>query len=243
MKPVIRNSMKNPGMHLMYLLLVIVIANSCSKDEGEPLNPEPPDCCDLEYIGDYTLMPSSRESIPYQSDANLIFKDDENNEITLTFREELNGLESTDNATTRACPCNPDFNQMIKAKGEAYSYFLTEPLETLNMRFLIALSIQPFYGEDMLTADILTVSLSDEQDNSSYSGLFNVLVDRRDLTDDFVSWYQTSPVDSIQILSKTFYNVFSDETGNTWYNCENGLVAFKDRNETLWALDRVEAVK
>lgn len=244
MNPKISIRMKSTGKSLLYFLIALFLTTSCAKEKDESLiNPSAPECCDVEHLGSFNLMPSSRESIPYQEDVNLIFKNEFNNEVLFAFRNGLYGYDSTDNSTSQECPCNPAFNQTMKAKGDTYSYLLAEPQGTLNVRFYISLSVRMFHGEENLIADILDVSLSEEQDTSSYGGLYTLLVDRRNLSDDYVKWYNTMPADSVEMLGKTFYNVYSDEEGIAWYNYDKGLVAFKDRENKLWVFDRIEELK
>jgi len=220
----------------VFFILILFLATSCRKDES----PSAPGCCDPAYVGEYLLLTGSRNSIPYQADANLYFRDASNNEVMFTLRNSQDVYTSTGQTTTRKCPCNRDFDQIINASGDAFHFFLKQPDLTLDLSYLIDLHTQPFHGDECLVADVLEISVQDKNDTASYGGVLRILVDQRNLTGEYLKWYRDFPVDSVELLGSTFYDVYTDAENEVWYNFEEGLVAFTDRQDKLWVLDRVE---
>ena len=229
----------NPGLSAFTsLFLLLFSAISCSNDK-EP-DPIAPACCEADSLGGYTMLPESRTSIPYQENTNLYFRDNADNEIMFIFRPDDQSYGITDNGTLRTCPCDPEFKQVIKVGGDAYHYFLSEIPRSLNITFLLDLSLRPFHGEDNLIADVLNISISDNSDSTSYSGLMSILVNQRNLTSNYITGYKNTPIDSVLLLDKWFSNVYLDDEGTVWYNFDQGLIAFRDRSEKIWVLDRIE---
>lgn len=220
----------------LFFLLIVALAASCKKKEP----PSAPECCDTANLGEYLLLTGSRNSIPYQADTTLYFRDASNNEIMFTLRNSPEVYTRTDQSTTRRCPCNQDFDQIINASGDAFHFLLKQPDLSLDLSFLLNLHTQPFHGQECLVADVLEISVQDKNDTGSYGGVLRILVDPRNLTGEYLKWYRDLPVDSIELLGSTFYDVYSDANNEVWYNFEDGLVAFSDRQDKLWVLDRVE---
>jgi len=231
------NSLLPFNRRFPFIILLTLLAISCAKEETPSVAPA---CCDPVFLGQYLLMPGSRNAIPYQADATLYFKDESGNEVAFTLRNDDDGYDTTDMGTGRNCPCDTNFIQTLKASGDAYYYFLKQPDLSFDIRFLITLSTYPFHGDEYLAADILEISIQDPNDTTSFGGALLVLVDPRNLTEEYLKWYKAAPADSLQLSGITFYDVYAEEDSLVFYNYEKGLVAFKDRQDKLWVLDRVE---
>jgi len=92
-----------------------------------------------------------------------------------------------------------------------------------------------------LVADVLNISLNSATDSSSFGGLMDILVDERNLTEEYINWYQTTKLDTVQIGDRTFNDVYANN--NVFYNYAFGLVAFLDRESKLWVYDRIEEIE
>jgi len=215
--------------------LFIFYFTSCKKDNSI-------DCCVLEeHIGEFSLMPESRNSIPYENELKIYFIDSLDNEVYFEFDEENQGLQQTSMSASKRCECNPSIWEAKNADTKSYVYIISEPQQLLNMKFLIHLSPNPFHGDDFLVADVLSISLNDATDSTSFSGLMDILVDERNLTEKYINWYEITKLDTVQIGDRIFNDVYANN--NVFYNYEFGLVAFLDRQSKLWVYDRKEEIK
>jgi len=215
--------------------LFIFYFTSCKNDNSI-------DCCVLEEnIGEFILVPESRNSIPYENKLKIYFIDSLNNEVYFEFDEENQGLQQTSMSASKKCECNPSIWEAKNADTKSYVYIISEPQQLLNMKFLIHLSPDPYHGDDFLVADVLSISLNSATDSSSFGGLMDILVDERNLTEEYINWYQTTKLDTVQIGDRTFNDVYANN--NVFYNYAFGLVAFLDRKSKLWVYDRIEEIK
>ena len=222
------------GITIFLSVLFIFNFTSCKNDDNI-------DCCVLEEnIGEFLLKPESRNSIPYENKLKIYFVDSLDNEVYFEFDEENQGLQQTSMSVSKKCDCNPSIWEVKNADTKSYVYIISEPQQLLNMKFLIHLSPNPFHGDDFLVADVLSISLNKATDSTSFGGLMDILVDERNLTEEYISWYQTTKLDTVQIGDRIFNDVYANY--NVFYNFEYGLVAFLDRESKLWVYERVEEI-
>jgi len=225
-----------PGIALS-LLLSISIISSCKKESIE-------DLCAEEYLGEMFLVESSRNSIPFNENTSLHFRDSLENETIFQFDAENEGYKVLNGFYHRPCEFDNSLEKIYKVRSDQYQYKISESTKTLNLTFLLHLQTQPSYDPFNIDkiSDQLGVGRSSKTDSTSAWGInLNILVNPRNLSADEIKKINfQSPVDEITLLNRTFYNVFISVGSNEYYSYEKGLVAFRDWDKKLWVLDKTE---
>jgi hypothetical protein len=70
----------------------------------------------------------------------------------------------------------------------------------------------------------------------------SIIVNPRDLTDDQIAMY-LEPIEEVTLLNKTFKNVYSNSSSGIFYNCEIGLIGFRDKTDNLWVFEKTEEIE
>ena len=229
--------MKNLMKLMIGMLMVsLFVVSSCKKDDD-------PIICNYETevdLGQFSLLPESRQSIPYSGNQRIYFKDEFQNEIYFDFSEENTGYTTIVHyGRPFEYECNDSvIMQQLSAEGDAFWYNLTEPQHLLNMTLHLKLNSVVF-TEDYLDGGDLLEFLSGTEDYNEKLSLVEVLVNKRDLSDEVINKYPTS-VDNLYIGGKKYNNVYTNKTNSTYYNYEQGIIAFTDNKGKFWIYDRIE---
>ena len=223
---------------VLVLSILIALTTSCEKDDD-------PIICNYETevdLGQFSLLPESRQSIPYSGNQRIYFKDELQNEIYFDFSEENEGYHSPVHyGTTVEYECNDSaVLQHLSAEGDAYWYNLTEPQHLLNMTLHLQLNSNT-QTQDYLESGDFLLFLSGTEDYNEQFRLIDILVNRRDLSDEIVSKYPTS-LNSVYLGGKKYNNVYTNETNSAYYNFEQGIIAFTDNDGKFWIYDRIENI-
>jgi hypothetical protein len=213
---------------LLIFCLPILAITSCNKQEK--------DLCGNESIGDFYLLESSINSIPYSEAMNLHYVDSVGNHVVLELEEAKYRTVNHDYQTI--CEYDNLEEKHIMATGDEYSYQLKESTNLLNMKIYLNLFVNPFAGETMLS-DEISISIGENNDTSVAIGALSILVNKREITEEFINDYSKT-VAQVELLNKTFSNVYTNRSQSCYYNYEFGLIAFEDNSRTLWVLDKSE---
>lgn len=218
------------------LLLSIFVISSCEKESIE-------DLCTEESLGEIFLVESSRNSIPFNENTSLYFKDSLENETVFQFEVENDGYKVLDRFYHVICEFDTSLVKIYQVRSDQYRYYISESTKTLNLTFILHLQTQPssYFPFNIDTiSDQLGVLRSSKTDSTlAYANNLNILVNPRNLSEDNIKNYR-NPVDEITLLNRTFYNVFISNGSNEYYSYEAGLIAFRDWDKKLWVLDKVE---
>lgn len=219
-------------------LMLITSISSCKKNDELIV-------CNFETeidLGEFSLLPESRQSIPYTGNQRIYFKDELQNEIYFDFSEENEGYHlPVHYGMPFEYECNDSvIMQQLSAVGDAFWYNLTEPQHLLNMTLHLKLDPVSFRGDYLEGGDILKFS-SGTEDHNTKLPLVGVIVSRKDLSDEVVNKYPTS-VDNIYLGGKQYNNVYTNESNSAYYNYEQGIIAFTDNEGKFWIYDRIENI-
>ncbi len=173
----------------------------------------------------------------------IFFHDEDGNE---TFLE----ISRNDYSTTRttiqsgACQTNPDQLKTYCIRTERASVEIRVPIASLSFN----LSIRNIFDVDefgkiepSIVLEAITFEFSNVPGESKFINHLGILTDSE-------SQFAQEFFPKIDILGKTFTNVYSSENGNIFvpsdpdalkifYNKEFGIVSFIDNNATQWVLN------
>ena len=222
------------SIYILIIIISILFIHSCKKDSIS--------LCGEEFLGEMYLLESSRNSIPYNENSNLFFQDSLGNEILFEVDMNNRGYEVWDGHFSMQCEHDPTQQKVYGVIFDDYRYYLIDKSDSLNIRFLIELSVSassdPFTIDTV--SDRLHIHRSSKYDTVSYASNLQIIVNPRNMPENEVDWFE-KPVEELQLLDKTFNDVYiSNLDSNEYYNYESGLIAFKDWDGKLWVLDRVE---
>lgn len=233
------NKIVNIGVIQVFIsFLLIASITSCKKNDELTV-------CNFETeidLGEFSLLQESRQSIPYTGNQRIYFRDELQNEVYFDFSEENTGYTSL---VYYGMPFEYECNdsvlmQQLSAEGDAFWYNLTEPQHLLNMTLHLELnSISNI--EDYLEGVDFLEFLSGTEDYNERFRLVEVIVNRRDLSDEVVNKYPTS-VDNLYLGGKKYNNVYTNKTNSAYYNYEQGILAFTDNEGKFWIYDRIENI-
>ena len=228
-------------MEKYYLLIALILfflvstTSSCKKESIE-------EQCAEEYLGEISLLESSRNSIPYNENTSLYFRDSLENETIFQIDMEIEGYKEKWNVSYHfACEFDNSIQKIYNIKIDQYRYIISESANTLDKQFALHLAPEPSYNPFNIDtiSDQLGVYKGRVSNSGAYATNLKILVNPRNLSEDEIKLFQ-SPVDEITLLNRTFYDVYISLDSKEYYNYEKGLVAFRDYDEKLWVLDKTE---
>jgi hypothetical protein len=219
----------------MVVLLSLLLVISCKK--GDP--DLPPDLCGEEFIGEFRLLEDSRISIPYLENRLLYFKDADGRQAEFEFLFGDGGYKLESMSASQPCQFDSSRMQVKKASVDGYQFFINEVTEFIQMKFMLDLSVKPFFHDTIAVSDQLSVSVGFDLQSPDYGKTLTLLVNQRDLPVQSVNLFP-KPIEEVVLIDKTFYNVFTNSDFSFFYNNDLGIIAFKDKNKHLWVLDRSE---
>lgn len=225
------HSLRLTTVVLLSLLLVI----SCKN--GDP--DLPPDLCGEEFVGEFRLLEDSRISIPYLENRLLYFKDADGRQAKFEFLFGDGGYKLESMSASQPCQFDSSRMQVKKASVDSYQFFINGVTEFIQMKFMLNLSVNPFFQDTIAVSDQLTVSVAFDFQSSDYAKTLTLLVNQRDLPIQSVNLFP-KPIEEVVLNDKTFFNVFTNSDFSFFYNNDLGIIAFKDKNKHLWVLERTE---
>lgn len=225
------HSLRLTTVVLLSLLLVI----SCKK--GDP--DLPPDICGEEFVGEFRLLEDSRISIPYLENRVLYFKDAEGRQAKFEFLFGDGGYKLESMSASQPCQFDSSRMQVKIASVDSYQFFINEVTEFIQMKFMLDLSVNPFFQDSLAVSDQLTVSVGFDPQSPDYAKTLTLLVNPRDLPIQSINLFP-KPIEEVVLNDKTFFNVFTNSDFSFFYNNDLGIIAFKDKNKHLWVLERTE---
>lgn len=225
------HSLRLTTVVLLSLLLVI----SCKN--GDP--DLPPDLCGEEFVGEFRLLEDSRISIPYLENRLLYFKDADGRQAKFEFLFGDGGYKLESMSASQPCQFDSSRRQVKIASVDGYQFFINEVTEFIQMKFMLDLSVKPFFQDTIAVSDQLTVSVGFDSQSPDYAKTLTLLVNPRDLPIQSVNLFP-KPIEEVVLIDKTFYNVFTNSDFSFFYNNDLGIIAFKDKNKHLWVLDKTE---
>jgi len=208
--------------------------SSCKKDDAASL------CAD-EDMGTFRLLENATESIPYNKNTLLYFQDSLGNEISMEVEYDKGGYNSGYNYFSTTCEYDNQLEKQYITDVDFYEYKISEVENTINMNFKLDLRVDPFNNNFGVVnvSDKLLISRRSETTSNSWETQLTILVNPRDLSEGEIAYYPKA-VDNITLLGRDFMNVYYNNEDNVYYNYSQGLIAFKDRDNKLWVLDRIE---
>jgi len=191
-------------------------------------------------IGEYKLLQESLSKIPYLNKNVIIFQDLQGNQQEFTISE--SDLFKTDSAFL--------YKYDVIEAGDTITYQYTVESKRfyiknkeLDIIFSFNLRATPYRKdpETRYVADVVEVGYSKPNNNNSSRRVFFHVLNQR-------SWPEINSAlggaimkhsDTVKILDKDFYNVYSNEYYQDpklkiYFNYEFGILSFTDRNNKLW---------
>ena len=224
------------------LLTGILTINSCSKDDDGNLIEDNP--CKDEIIGEYYLLENSKNSVPYNEDLRLYFKDATGNQVNFEVTKSATDYPQYIYALDTQCEYDSSQKKYYITTGEAYFYDIKEPLESLGVSFDLFLGNGFFGINDIKIFDQLKFSMDYSNENNCSEDNISILINSNQLTDERVALYPKSTfINEVTLLNKTFEDVYVGSDEKIYYNYEVGLIGFKDQADNLWVFDKVEELK
>ncbi len=221
----------------LLILLFVTVLTSCDDDDVVPIDPTETTPDKPLELGEFYLLESSVAMFPYKSDVRVVYVNAAGEEITLTV--EVDPITQPQVGT---------YASYIWEDGEAvdtiyYNYGgqnLTARMRSieLDIEFEVSLGTALWY-EDLSSgsiADILIVAFEG-------IGLFSHLTDPRSWPGEY-DW-STQP-DTVTFLDRAFSDAMTDTRpgglplAHPWFNYSEGIIAFHDRDSTLWRFERFE---
>ena len=188
------------------------------------------------YVGDYTLLHESIESIQYNNHDFVFFRDSIGNELEF----KLTSFPLIDTETQQIT------NYIVDSRcdKEFYEYssqvrfnYLTN--EAFNIRFKCMLELR-LIPENRSIADVYTVLMNFPDVQDAFAHVFDGIVNQRTWSEGF----NNQKFDSLEIFGTTFKNVetsvFKHPLTTVFYNAEFGIVSFTDHENRKWIFDRYE---
>lgn len=223
-----------PRIALILCLSLALPITSCNNDDVEPIDPDAP----IE-LGLYYLLESSVDKFPYNSDGKAIYVNEDGEETTFWIDRQTLWEPILDQHMITI------WENGIAVDTAYYSYggqsLVSELRSTkLGIKFRVSLSTTLWWG-DILSgsiADVLGVS------HSGYS-LFSNMVDQRTWPESY-EW--NIEMDTVTFHGRTFSEAMTNVSQpipgsllpNVWFNFEEGIISFHDKDSTLWRFERFE---
>ncbi len=224
--------------YIYFLSLISIMISSCAIDDDIPIDP-----CQDEFVGSFDLLPTSDEVFPYFDlpiTSKVIFVNEVGEEAIYQIGFPVS-LKVTSNIP-KPCAENLDFN--INYSYETDYKGLQFESDENSISFSLNLSARIDFDDPAAgrVSDVFTIFGHDkENDTGTRFGIFSMVADQRTSTNDLPGprYYE-----SLQFLNRTFTDVYISETLNPfttlYYTKEQGIVSFRDVDDVLWALDRIE---
>ena len=227
----------NPKLILVIISILMIVQISCEKEENNQ-------CFDVD-IGEYHLLENARDSLPYNHDLDIIFKNSTGNRVIFKFRMDNTGyIIPVLHSMYYDCELNPDQEFIVKASGDSFHYTLEEKTDSLGIEISLRISTD-FYGTSPTESQIMVhdnLSIIISKQPYFYSAMSSI-INQRELNDEYVHLFAAIQPE-ITLLDKTFYNVYTNEQHPDYklicYNTEIGIVGFEDQSGNLWVFDSVE---
>lgn len=230
-------SLTNTLLVLFQILLIV----SCQKEE---VVPEPPYCPDKVDLGEFYMVESSKDFLPYDENVHrLIFSDSSGIEYIAERTKYTFGTGYV--YFTRENPCEADTSQKFHyiAHTERKSINFVFESDDIKLLFRLAASVYPNYDGDMVYESdafnvVVVTPISSSKPHSQIGGTVN--------PKNYPLGTKTLPnSDSFNIHDKTFLDVYhstyEDEHINIYYTEKEGLVALETTDKSIsLKFERVE---
>lgn len=233
----------------MIFIALIFLFSNCKKEETPIIDP-PQDftkeCNEFAALGDFLLLDSSKNFIPYQENIQrVIFSDSLGNEFigNVTFYE--TSLNQTWNGIETACPLDTSIQVTYNWKTETKRIDLEFP--DLDIRLFVAVrtNISSNDYSQKLFGDFCNVVLLHPVSANSSNSQLLIVLDAR--THPLYEGIITSTLPSLTLHGKEFNDVFFEEVPGTqndfqlYYNSEVGVVGFENEDKSIsLKFERVE---
>lgn len=206
---------------MSHLIIVVFIASACSDDK--------------EDLGEFTLMESSKNVLPYTEDVQVTFVDTLGNTALFAYRSKVDYWSGE-----RHHDLLSPLGQEYSSKTEIFGYHLGEVDRVLDVDFKIEVSVNVgFHNGDVEITDVLTTTLN--YYNGAYVDFIQKVLHPRSAASEHLEAFH-QPKAQMTLLGKIFNNVYESQRSTLFLNDEFGIVAFRDYDRKLWVLDKIEAI-
>lgn len=217
---------------IFFFLFILV---SCKKDKSV-------DPCGPEDLGEIHLLENARASIPFNQLMMLVYKDSLNHETDFIFRNDSLGLNTSHFSIQTQCPADPFEEKVYTGLSDNYTYYLTESGNTTGLKFIWMIAVTLAEDEGgFLISDMLGVAVGRKPSIDVYGGELWLMINQREQSDSAAMTFP-QPMASINLLDKTFYNVYTNPDSSVYYNYSEGMVAFRDNDDKLWVLSETQSL-
>lgn len=231
-----RNSFRK-ARGTLFVFLSLLILFSCKKEE--PI--DTPDMCAEKFVGEFKLLENARSSIPYLENTRLFFKDVNGHQAIYEFLYANRGYDILSISTTQPCESDSSRAQIVKASSDSYLYLINEVTDIINMKFMVRLNVEPFFQDTIAASDQLGVSISYDSIGPDYTGTLTLLINPREIPQQAITHF-SKPLEEVVLIDRTFFNVYTNADFSFFYNYEQGIIAFKDKEKHLWVLEKTEII-
>jgi hypothetical protein len=229
-------------MHHYKAILLIILATTlnCKKTAST--------CPDEIDLGAVSLLQASKDAFPYStSDAAVVFKDKDGNEVRYTITK--NNLTNQSTTFNSICAVDESASPLFKLVEE---YRTVEMFDaTIDKGFNVTLFtfFNYYIAEERQVADLIRVTTYDTRvlfsGTEAWKGSLDIILDQRSYTDNIYTYTQYFP--SLDLNGVLFADVYvrkfsgSGDNRKCYFNLQNGLIGYTDLDgETLFTFDRIE---
>lgn len=216
-----RKTGKNILKLASHLIIVVFIASACSDDK--------------EDLGEFVLMEDSKNALPFTESVHITFIDSLGNTALYKYDSEVD-YWSGERHNDLFSPLGQEYS----SKTEVCGYHLGEVDKVLDVDFNIELGVNVgFQDGGVEITDVLTASLN--YYNGKYYDYIQMVLHPRTASAEHIESF-IQPQAQVTFLGKSFNNVCESQRSTLFINDEFGIVAFRDSENTLWVLDKIEAI-
>jgi len=218
------------------LTLLLFFNSSCNLDDGLPTTPE--DQNEIE-IGEYELLDSSLEQLPYTGKTKVNFVDEDENILVFNIAED-NDLFDVDAQLVKFGYINQGDTVFLNYKSQTKRFVISNDFKELTFNLTLAAKPYALDPEKNFIADVINIFCVDPQNSLNASQVFYHETNQRT----WPTTWNPDPIDQLTLIDRTFMEVYNNNFIEPKtplnFNYEFGILSFEDLSGRLWRFDSLE---